>query len=166
MIRRVLRYLAGTQDLGIVYKGNAEKPELHGYTDAAYRNTDKYKLTTGYVFIASRGAITWSSKRQITQVQSSTEAEYVAMSKAMQEVCWLQSLHTELGLLQVEIPTQIYRDNEGSITMASNPTFHKRAKHIAIRWYWVQDLVQDSVIHFNSCQDPKQTADVLTKALP
>jgi len=98
-IKRVLRYLAGTQDLGIIYKGNTEKPELHGYTDAAYGNADKYKSITGYVFIASRGAITWSLKRQITQVQFSTEAEYVAISEAVQEACWLWSLHTKLGLL-------------------------------------------------------------------
>jgi len=60
----------------------------------------------------------------------------------------------------------IHGDNEGSIAMAKNPTFHKRAKHISICWHWVCNLVQDAVIDFESICDPDQTADVLTKALP
>ena len=108
----------------------------------------------------------WSSKRQITQAQSSTEAEYIAMSEALCKVYWLRSLHTELKLLQTDVPTQIYGDNKGSIAMANNPTFHKKSKHIAIRWHWVRDLVQDRVVRFDSIRDPQQTADVLTKALP
>jgi len=57
-------------------------------------------------------------------------------------------------------------DNEGLIAMAKNPQFHKRSKHIEIRWHWVRDLVQEGKIYVNSCRDPEQTADVLTKALP
>lgn len=86
-IKRVLRYLSGIQDLGIVYRSNTDKEDFFRYTDTAYSNTDQYKSIIGYVFIASGGAITWSSKKQITQAQSSTEAEYVAMSEAVCEVC-------------------------------------------------------------------------------
>ena len=60
----------------------------------------------------------------------------------------------------------IHGDNEGSIAMAKNPTFYRRAKHISIYWHWVRDLVQDAVINFESIRDPDQTADMLTKALP
>ena len=88
------------------------------------------------------------------------------MSEALHKACWLWSLHTELKLLQADMPTQIYGDNEGSIAMANNLTFHKKSKHIAIRWHWVCDLVQDGVVCFDSIRDPQQTADVLTKALP
>ena len=56
-------------------------------------------------------------------------------------------------------------DNDVSIVMARNPQFHKRSKHIAIRWHWVRDLVQDKIITIESCRDPEQTADVLTKPL-
>jgi len=60
-----------------------------GFTDAAYMNSDKHKSTSGYVFIASNRAITWSLKKQAVQAQSSTEAKYVALSEAAQEACWL-----------------------------------------------------------------------------
>ena len=57
-------------------------------------------------------------------------------------------------------------DNDGSIAMARNPQFHKRTKHIAVRWHWIRELVQDGTISVDTCRDPDQTADILTKALP
>ena len=90
----------------------------------------------------------------------------MALSEAAQEACWLRSLYSKLGLLQEEVPTLIQGDNEGSIAMAKNPQFHKHSKHIAIRWHWVHNLVQEGKIYVDSCRDPEQTADVLMKALP
>ena len=81
------------------------------------------------------------------------------------EAFWLRNIYEELGLLQKDTPTEIQGDNEGSIAMAKNLQFHKRSKHIARCWHWVRELVQDGMITVESCQDPEQTADVLTKAL-
>ena len=46
-----------------------------------------------------------------------------------------------------------------------NPQFLKRAKHIAIKWHWVHDLVKQGEIKIQAIRDPNQTADVLTKVL-
>jgi hypothetical protein len=62
-------------------------------------------------------------------------------------------------------PTLIQCDNNGTIAMAHNPQFHKRAKHINIRWHWICDIVEAGTIDIQSCRDPEQTADVLTKVL-
>ena len=171
MLKRMLRYLAGTKTHGITYSKNHPKRVLdgenlfHGYADAAYANTDDYKSTSGYVFQMGGGAITWRSKKQTTIALSSTEAEYVALSEAGREACWLRSLFEELGENQ-SLPTLIKGDNDGSIAMACNPQFHKRSKHIATRWHWVHDMVENKTIEIESCHDPEQTADILTKALP
>jgi hypothetical protein len=50
--------------------------------------------------------------------------------------------------------------------MAKNPQFHNRSKHIAIRWHWIRELVEENLINIENCRDPEQTADILTKALP
>jgi hypothetical protein len=100
----------------------------------------------------------------VTISLSSTEAEYVALSEASQEACWLQNLYNELGHKQ-EKPTLIKGDNDGSIAMAKNLQFHKRSKHITMQWHWIHDLVENNTIAIKSCHDPEQTADVLTKAL-
>ena len=131
-LKCVLWYLSGTRSLGIIYKADVEYLNFIGYTDASYANANKRKSISGYVFIASSGAITWSSKKQVTKALSSTEAEYVAMSEAAWEACWLCSLHSELGILQTDALTLLHGDNEGSIAMAKNPVFHQRAKHIDI----------------------------------
>jgi hypothetical protein len=62
-------------------------------------------------------------------------------------------------------PCLIRGDNNGAIAMARNPQFHKKAKHIATKWHWIRDLVENGTIEIESCRDPEQTADVLTKAL-
>ena len=81
-------------------------------------------MTSGYVFIVGGGAITWRSKKQTTIALSSMEAEYIALSEASREACWLQSLYEELGYTQ-QSPNLIKGDNDGSIAMAQNPQFHK-----------------------------------------
>ena len=167
-VKRILRYLAGTQDHGITYLKsyiNIDNNNFYGFADAAFANHDDLKSTTGYVFLASGGAITWKSKKQTTIALSSTEAEYVALSEAAREACWLRNLYDEIGYPQ-ESPIIIKGDNDGSIAMARNQQFHNRSKHIAIRWHWVRDLVEQQLINIETCRDPQQTADVLTKALP
>jgi hypothetical protein len=72
---------------------------------------------SGYVFIAAEGAITWRLKKQETIALSLTKAEYVALSEATDEACWLRSLHMELGFSE-KTPTIIKKDNDGSIGMA------------------------------------------------
>ena len=55
--KRVLRYLKGTVDLGILYQkeGNGE---LIAYTDSDYAgDVDDRKSTSGYVFLLSEGVV-------------------------------------------------------------------------------------------------------------
>jgi hypothetical protein len=166
-LKRILQYLCGMKTYCITYKALPDRAEFFtGYADTAYANTDECCLTTGYVFLAGDGAITWCSKKQISTSLSSMQAEYIAISKAMRKACWLWNLYTELGVLNTDMPTTIKGDNDGLIAMARNPQFHKRTKHIAIRWHWIRELVQEGTISLDSIQDPDQTADILTKALP
>lgn len=167
-LRRVLRYLAGTKTYGITYSAMPHKNRgtnlFHGYADAAFTNSYDEKSTSGYVFLVGGGAITWMSKKQSVIALSSTEAEYVAMSEAGCEVVWLRNLYKELGFDQ-ENPTLIRGDNNSAIAMVRNPQFHKKAKHIATKWHWIRDQVQNETIEIESCRDPDQMADILMKAI-
>jgi len=120
-LKRILRYLSGTQSHGIHYTAHPQDSDFFRYSDAAFINAEDSKSTSGYVFLAGNGAITWCSKRQTIQAQSSMEAEYVALLEAAREACWLQNLYSELGLLQEKNPTLIQGNNEGSLAMARNP---------------------------------------------
>ena len=158
-LKQILRYLAGTKNLSITYSKASSNPNIfHGFADAAFAGH-------GYIFSAAGGAITWKSKKQTTIALSTTQAEYVGLSEATREACWLWNLFDELGYPQ-ENPTLIKGDNNGSISMAKNQQFHNWSKHIAIWWHWVREIIEQKLITIESCRNPEQTADILTKALP
>ena len=160
-LKRILRYLAGTKSYGLTYynfpqaESTTNQPNIFsGFADAAFANQDDCKSTSGYVFIASGGAITWRSKKQTMVALSSTEAEYIALAEAVREACWLRNLYDELGYPQYN-PTIIRGDNNGSIAMARNPQFHQRSKHIAIRWHLIHYLINDNILTIEECHDPE-----------
>jgi hypothetical protein len=93
------------------------------------------------------------------------EAEYVALSEATCEAVWLKNILSELGLSQTA-SINIRGNNEGSVAMVKNLQFHKHSKHIMIKWHWVREVAQSSMINIKNCCDLEQTADMLTKPLP
>jgi hypothetical protein len=117
-LKWILRYLAGTKTLGITYSSkDATKDHnlFHGFADASFASTDDYKSVTGYVFLSTGGVITWKLKKQTIIALSTTEAEYIALSEAGCEACWLRGLYEELGFPQ-KAPMVIKGDNEGSVS--------------------------------------------------
>ena len=105
--KRVLRYLAGTWDLGIVYSANdnPERPtkNFYSYSDTDFANNLDCLSISGYAFLLSNGAIMWSSKKQNAVTLSTAEAEYTAMAHMTKEAIWLRNLFTELGFHQTEL---------------------------------------------------------------
>jgi hypothetical protein len=88
-VLQILRYLAGTKDVGIVYGrsdsvGAVGAEHLQGWCDADFAgNLDNRRSTTGYAFTLAGGAISWASKLQPTVATSTTEAEYKAAAFAI-----------------------------------------------------------------------------------
>jgi hypothetical protein len=164
-LKRILWYLSGTRMHGITYKQVPEPIIFKGFANAAYQNRDNGKLTTGYVFITTEGAITWQLGRQSIMASSSTEAEYIALWEAGKEASWLRNLYRELGYPQQQ-PTTLMENNEGAYLIAKNPIFHKRTKHIDSKFHWVREKVAAGRFDPELCCTEDQTTDVLTKALP
>ena len=69
----------------------------------------------------------------------------MALSVATQEAIWLRHLQEELGVTNTG-PTLIFEDNQGAISMAKNPVFHKRMKHVQIRYHFVREAVEQGTI--------------------
>ena len=164
-MKRVLRYLRQTRDLSLTYVKNT--PEvIIGYSDADWAGDVKdRRSTSGNVFLLGGAAITWASKKQNSVALPTVEAEYMALSVATQEAIWLRQLQEELGMKDAG-PTLIYEDNQGAISMAKNPVFHKRTKHIQIRYHFVREAVEDEVITLEYCRTSEMLADSFTKSLP
>ena len=60
----------------------------------------------------------------------------------------------------------VLEDNEGAIARAENPLSSSRSKNIDVRRNFLRSLTEDGVIEVTHVPSEKQTADILTKALP
>ena len=49
--------------------------------------------------------------------------------------------------------------------MAKNPVFHKRTKHVQIRYHFVREAVEQGTITLEYCRTDDMLADSFTKAL-
>jgi hypothetical protein len=97
---RVLQYVCGTDDQGISYCDlRAEvKNKLIGWVDSDFgSDPDTRKSMTGYLMSLNGGAISCRSSRQGGVTLSSSEAEFVNVSQATQEVVYLRELLKGFG---------------------------------------------------------------------
>jgi hypothetical protein len=164
VVKRIFRYLQGTAAVCLELGG--EQLLVEGFSDADWAACEESrKSTTGYVFKVGVGAVSWASKRQPTVALSTTEAEYMALSAAAREAVWMQRLFMELRFDAADSIT-INVDNQSCISLAKNPSFHARTKHIDIRHHFVREKVESGVVDLVFCPTKEMVADVLTKALP
>ncbi|KAF8061284.1 Retrovirus-related Pol polyprotein from transposon TNT 1-94 [Scenedesmus sp. PABB004] len=160
----VLRYLAGTTDIGIIYGGIKGSLDLNGMCDSDYAaDLDTRRSTTGYVFTLNGGAITWSSKKQQTVAASTTEAEYMAASAAVKEALWLRKLMSDLKVNIGAI--DILSDNQGAIKLPRNPVSSQRSKHIDVAHHFARERVARGEVTFHYVPTADNIADALTKPL-
>jgi len=60
---------------------------------------------------------------------------------------------------------ELRADNAGAIALSKNPEFHKRTKHIRIRYHFIREVVADGSISVTFVPTTQQIADILTKPL-
>jgi hypothetical protein len=161
--KTVLRYLAGTPNLGITFGGGT--PGLLAYCDSDYAgDIDSRRSTTGYVFILNGGAISWASRLQPTVAASTTEAEYIAAATAIKEGLWMRKLFQDLG--QDPSPIAISGDNQATLKLLKNPIVSNRSKHIDVVHHFARERVARNEVTFDYVPTDSMVADALTKPVP
>ena len=94
--------------------------------------------------------------------KSATEAEYYALSGTTDEVVFIRNLLSELGFVQ-EGPTPVSEDNKGAVDLSGNPMYHKRTKHIDIRYHSIREMVANGFILVLKVPTKAILADLHTK---
>ena len=69
----------------------------------------------------------------------------------------------EMGINPGESGTLLLVDNQSSIKLAKNPVFHKRSKHIAIRFHFIREKVENGEFSLEFVRTLSMAADQLTK---
>ena len=162
--KRILRFLKGTLDRGILFQPGPLTLTVFTDVDWAGDPTDR-RFTLGITVFLGHNPITWVSKKQHTVSCSSTEAEYRSLAVGAAELAWLRQVLCDLCLFLASAPV-IWCDNTSAFALASNPMFHGRTKHIEVDYHFVREKVVrgDIFVQFISTND--QIADIFTKALP
>ncbi|ETP08782.1 hypothetical protein F441_15296 [Phytophthora nicotianae CJ01A1] len=135
---RVLRYLKGTRELGIVYSGTSSGVKLTAYTDADWgSNPDDRRSVSGTMVTISGAPVIFKSKYQRTVALSSAEAEYMALGLCTQE---------------------------GAIALAINAGYNARTNPVDIKHHFIRENVARGIIQIKYVANEDELADMLTKA--
>ncbi|KAG2946324.1 hypothetical protein PC118_g25669 [Phytophthora cactorum] len=121
---RTFRYLQGTQTPGICFKPG-DNIDFRGYSDADWAGDLAYrKRTSGHTFMLMGAPVSWGSKKQSSVSLSTSEAEYIALSLAIQEGKWIHRLLCEILAATNETGPElkIREDNQSCIKMTKNPS--------------------------------------------
>ncbi|UYV81752.1 hypothetical protein LAZ67_20002198 [Cordylochernes scorpioides] len=162
-VKNIFRYLKGTPHMGILFTG---QDQLVGYSDSDFaRDVDSRKSTTGYAFMMNVGTVSWASQRQPIIALSTTESEYIAACSAAKELIWIRRLLQAIGC-DITKETELYIDNQAAIKLVENPVFHKRTKHIDVRYHFIRSKHEEGELKVHHVCSSEQLADIMTKPLP
>ena len=96
--------------------------------------------------------------------QSTTEAEYRALSAALNELIWIVMVLEEVGI-RVQKPICIKEDNEATIKLGENNMTSARSKHIDTRHHVIRYHNAKGTIRLKYVRTSEMIADMLTKCL-
>ena len=60
----------------------------------------------------------------------------------------------------------LYCDNTSAINISKNPVMHAKTNHLAIKYHYVRELVEDKQVKMEYINWKEQIADIFTKPLP
>ncbi len=139
---------------------------LIDYSDSDFVELkDKRHSTKEYTFMLADETITHSSKQQLIIVLSSCEIEYMTLSKTAKKAIWIREFLKELNFRDDQF-VLIFADNKSAIDLIINSLYHKRTKHIEMRWHWIKKMIDRKKIIIRYLLISEMIADDLIKPLP
>ncbi|CAM8969448.1 unnamed protein product [Rhodiola kirilowii] len=164
-IHRVLRYLKGNMNFGLVYSNFPSV--IEGFLDASWiSNEEDHSSTSGCVFLLGGGAISWASKKQTCISSSTMESKFVALAATSKEAEWLKNLIHEIPLWERPIsPISIHCDSAATLAKAYSHVYNGKSRHLGVRHSVVRELIMHGVILVDFVRSQQNLADHLTKGL-
>ena len=186
-VKWIGRYLKGTATKGMILKPSGDTLDLYvdadfaGNWDPSIAGGDHSTAQSrhGFVLMFCGMPILHASQLQSIICLSTTEAEYVGLSRAVQDTIPVIRLLQEMKDRGFPVPTtsarvhcRVFEDNSGALEIANNPKFRPRTKHINQRFHFFRQHVgepskdnPDKFLSIHKIDTDAQTADVLTKPL-
>jgi hypothetical protein len=104
-------------------------PLLLGFSNAYFAGcpVDR-KSTSGTCQFLGSSLVSWSSRKQSSVAQSTTDAEYVVVASCCSQLLWITYTLSDFGEECSDVPLMC--DSTSAISFAKNPMLHSRTKHI------------------------------------
>ncbi|XP_074347523.1 secreted RxLR effector protein 161-like [Apium graveolens] len=140
--QRILMYVNGTIDYGLVYSRESGNNILMGYSDSDLNGkVEDRKSTGGVAFYLNDNLVTWMSQKYRCVALSSCEAEFMAATTVTCQGIWLRNLLARITDEQIG-PIMLYIDNKSAIDLAKNLMFHGQSKYIDIRYHFIRECIK------------------------
>jgi hypothetical protein len=184
-IKRIVRYLQGTKDKGMVFKPTGDW-KIDCWVDADFcglwgsEDPDDPIVTksrTGYIITLAGCPLLWVSKLQTETSVSTMMAEYVALSAAMRDLLPLKRLVKTVAKVvtgddnvKVVTKSDVFEDNNGALTVATLPKITPQSKFFAVKLHFFKEHVKTDTnphgeVVIQKIETTKQLADIMTKGL-
>ncbi|MBW0579769.1 hypothetical protein O181_119484 [Austropuccinia psidii MF-1] len=144
----VLKYLNGTQDIGLVYS-RGSKEGIRAYSDADWGNCQETRQSvTGFLVTFKGNLVIWKTRKQPTVSISTAEAKYKALCDLTSEIIWFWQWCNESALYTNSEPIPVHEDNQSCISTVEGDSNlnQRRMKHIDIQLHFVKEFVKNSSI--------------------
>jgi hypothetical protein len=121
------------------------------------------KSTSGTCSFLGSSLVSWSSRKQSSVSQSTTEAEYVAAASCCSQLFCITYTMSDFGEEYTHVPLQC--DSTNAISVAKNLVLHSKTKHIEVRYHFLRDNVEKEKITLIHVPTHDQLADIFIKPL-
>ena len=164
------QYAGGEKHWGLLLRKNGwrlgEKLRATVWVDAGHGSCpDTRRSRDGFFIFLNGDPIVFDCKLQPgAPAQSSSVAEYRAITRACNALIWLRSCLKELNM-ELHEPVLFREDNMAAISMATNFMTTKRTKHVDIKHHVIRYWCKDDVMDFACVDTDNQLADIMTKIL-
>jgi len=164
-LRRLLGYLLGTKDRGIVLR-IGESMSVSVFADASYGvHNQSGKSHTGCVIVVGdAGPVFVKSSKQKIVTKSSSEAELVAVSDSASQGIHLWNFMVAQGYTMP--PLRLLQDNKSTIALLERGgPASQRSRHIDIKYFWVYERCKSGTVALSYLPTADMVANILTKPL-
>lgn len=163
-VEYLLWYLAGSVNFLTTYKQGGFK--LAAYFDANWcTNSDNDKYRSSDIVMLTNGPISVKVGLQSLTTQSSIEVKFVTAALTMKITMSCFNMMVEVGFKKGLSSVPLCRNNTSTLHVTGNRIYSPRAKNVALRYFFVQDLVQEGKITIHCVNTHNQFTDLGTNYL-
>ena len=169
-VKRVLRYLRGSADLGNFFPRKSARQWFESYCDASGPNDADRKSVSGFVALVLGAPVSWFARTQKVVSLDMCGAEYISTTMGVREGLWVYRLFKVM--MACMLPNVVLgkgfvmrTDNTAALMVASSRRVYKGTKHLEVKFHYIREVVELGQVLLEHVGSAKNLSDLLTKAM-